>query len=221
MRLSIARRWRVPFKEALSDLSGYGRAQAETVRGKIVTRLGETPVVYLGHGEMGVAYGLPSGKVLKLTIDKTEVEAMAAMRKASHPNLVQVFDAFFAMDDPGSLSPLGVGAIVRESVDMTLLEVPEAGIIRLALFAALSKNRGRDRCKDMDAFAAHLAVVDGEITSVERLVLGGIREGIIELRALGVCSADFGPGNIGLIAGRPVLFDVGLAEVKDAKVDVL
>ena len=222
MRLRVVRRWNIPFEETISDISGYGRDQAQAVKGKILARIGEKPAVYLGHGEMGVAYGLPSGKVLKLTVDRAEVEAMAALRQAVHPNLVQVFDAFFAVDEPGAPMPHGVGVVVRESVDMTLLEVPEASNIRLVLFDALANAvRGRDRCADMEAFAKRIAAAGEDLTSIERFILDGVREGILALRGLGVCSADFGPGNVGLISGRPVLFDVGLAVVKGAQVDVV
>jgi hypothetical protein len=224
INLSVLR-GQVPFEEAISFKSGYDPGPARAIKGKILARIGEYPVAFLGFGEMGVAYGLPSGKVLKLTEDRTEVEAMAAVRKASHPNLIQVFDAFFAVDDPEDPSPIGVGVVVRESVDMTLLEVPEAHKIRLVLFEVVDKAIREtelllDRCAGMAVFSGLLAAAGEELTSVERFILDGIQEGISALRSLGVCSVDFGPGNVGLIAGRPVLFDVGMAKVRDVKVDI-
>lgn len=138
----------VSFEDAIGPRYGYRPNDAAVVREKILRRVGEAPAVFLGAGSMGVAYGLPSGKVLKLTRDPSEVEALSVMQGAQHPNLIQVFDAFYAVDNSTHLMPMGVGVVVRESIDSTVRQAPAFDkLARLFGWASVSGASAGDFCK--------------------------------------------------------------------------
>jgi len=212
----------VSFEDAIGPHYGYRPNDAAVVREKILRRVGEAPVVFLGAGSMGVAYGLPSGKVLKLTRDPSEVGALSVMRGAQHPNLIQVFDAFYAVNDPTHPMPMGVGVVVRESIDSTARQVPAFDkLARLFGWASVSGASAGDFCKGMDAYVARLDAVAHGLNTIERVFVEGVLAAVAKLRELGICTYDLSQDNIGIIAGRPVLYDVGAASVTGADPDVI
>jgi hypothetical protein len=220
----ILRTGRISIEEALRyNLPGA----YEKIAQKIYDRVGERPKVILGTGDMGIAYGLPSGKVLKITRDLTEVQAMAAiMRGPEHPNLARIFDAFYAVNDPESRRPTGAGVIVREAIDGTLMQADGyeelRGSLRLAVYEGDSViSELSDYCSGMKRLMKALEADASNFSAFERLMLEGILSAVRAAQSLGICSIDFGPGNIGIIGTRPVLFDIGVAEVKNPRVDMI
>lgn len=209
----------VLFEDAIGPRAGYHPNDAVRVRKKILRRVGEAPVVVLGVGFNGVVYGLPSGKVLKLTRDPSEVEALSVMKDVQHRHLIQVFDAFYAVDDPAHPRPKGVGVIVRESIDSTLFYARDL-LYRAAARAASVAFETDDLCKGMNAYSAYLQAAV-EVHYLQEVLVEAVLSAVEKLRELGICTYDLGPDNIGLIAGRPVLYDVGMASVKGAKPDVI
>lgn len=216
----------MPFDDVVGPRAGYHPNEAAVVREKVLRRVGEAPVAILGAGDKGVVYGLPSGKVLKITRDASEVEALSLMKGAQDPNLVQVFDAFFAVDDPGSPRLMGAGAIVREAVDATVLKVPAVWELRDLFWQAAARgsrmaSESGDLCKGMDTYAARLRAELPELNHFQRTFVKAVESGVKALKGLGICTFDLGPGNIGLIEQRPVLYDVGVATVKGATPEVI
>lgn len=207
-----------------------GKRQAEDAYGRIVRRVGEEPVTVLGHGNYGVIYGLPSGKVLKVTSDEGELRAMNLLRRANHPNLVQVFDVFLV---PLESEPDALGVIVRESVDRSLQDTPGLGSLNRTLRMAVLMADGvfRDLRSAMHprqalwqamlSFKDELADHEGEeFSAVEKVLSEGIEAGIDELLRREIFVLDLGPSNVGLIEGRPVLFDLSLASVPEESPDL-
>jgi hypothetical protein len=200
-----------------------GKKEAEDAYWRIVRRVGEEPVTVLGHGDKGVVYGLPSGKILKVTSDEGELRAMNMLRGARHPNIVQVFDAFLV---PLASEPDALGVVVRESVDQSLQDIPGFGdlkrLLRMSVFRSddVFKERRQKIHPHQALWEAMLRFKDelhGEdaenLTAVERLLVDGIESGMDELLAREIFFLDAGPSNVGLIEGRPVLYDLSLASV--------
>jgi hypothetical protein len=209
----------VLFEDAIGPQAGYSPNDAAVVREKILRRVGEAPVVNLGSGFMGVVYGLPSGKILKLTRDPSEVEALSVMKGVQHPHLVQVFDAFYAVDDPVRPRPMGAGVIVRESIDRTAWKARDL-FWQAAACGSRAAAEADDLCKGMDAYVAHLDAAV-ERNHLDSTFIEAVLSAVAKLRELGICTYDLHPDNIGLIAGRPVLYDVGAASVTGADPDVI
>lgn len=217
-----------------------GREAARSVYDRIVHRIGEEPVTVLGAGDRGVAYGLPSGKVLKITSDEGELRAMNLLRGHGQPNLVQVFDAFFVPVPGAELIPVGtpkrgVGAIVREAVDDTVADsggayrkldslLRELTISGNDLFIRRRKGGMPERQAAWEAMI-HIRerLADEppkELMPGDRLLLPGILAAIDELLNLGIYVVDFQGSNVGLILGRPALFDLSLASVPKTSPDI-
>lgn len=200
-----------------------GKKEAEDAYWRIVRRVGEEPVTVLGHGDKGVVYGLPSGKVLKVTSDEGELRAMNMLRGVTHPNIVQVFDVFLV---PLASEPDALGVVVRESVDRSIADTPAFGGLRFLLRSNVLKaedvfcrRRGEVHphqalWEAMLRFKEELRGEDAQdLTGAERVLAEGIESGLDELLARGIYFLDAGPSNVGLIEGRPVLFDLSLASV--------
>lgn len=217
-----------------------GREAARSVYSRIVRRIGEEPVTVLGSGDKGVVYGLPSGKVLKVTSDEGELRAMNLLRAHAQPNLVQVFDAFFVPVPGAELVPAGtpkrgVGAIVREAVDDTVAESGGAyrkldSLLRELTFSGNDLYNKRRRAGMHERQAAWEAMIHirerlaeeppKNLMPGDRLLLPGILAAIDELINLGIYVVDFKGSNVGLILGRPALFDLSLASVPKTAPDI-
>jgi hypothetical protein len=214
---------KVLLREGLSRAIGQG--EGDTIYRKIVARVGEEPVTVLGYGEQGVVYGLPSGKVLKVTSDEGELLAMNLLKGRRHPNLVQVFDVFrIALRDP----LMTVGVILREAVDGS---IATAGIYRdldrLLLTAVIQANQLYNvRVKKvpprqalweaMTFFSQEIETrAEEDLKPWEQELLPGIAAAIEELHRLGIYMLDFKSTNFGLIDGKPALFDLSIASVPE------
>lgn len=219
----------------LKDLDGLGRERAADAYSRIVRRIGEEPVTVLGHGDMGTAYGLMSGKVLKITSDEGELRAMNLLKGARNENIVQVFDVFRVplLPEGSDASKLAKGAdslgvIVREAVDMTISESPVHR--KLATLLLFSRARALDIYREREtqagprqaAWGAMLSFMDllhGEdredLSRTEKDAVDGITNGLQGLWELGIYTLDIKASNVGLIGLRPVLFDISLASVPE------
>jgi hypothetical protein len=216
-----------PLREFLEKR--FGKEAGSGAYFRIVRRIGEEPAVELGSGEKGTAWGLPSGKVLKATADADELRAMALLREVRHPNLVRVFDAFVVPADAS-----GIGIVVREAVDEVLAETGRYKELDTLLWFGVAMAGSRYDSARAEGLSQEQALLEGmhvfrdlltgefseRLFAHEKALVPGIKEGIRELERLGILSIDFGPKNIGLSDGRPVLFDISLAWVPKDKVEI-
>lgn len=216
----------LPLKAALQDIFGPAAARLYP---RILERVREEPVRHLGEGEKGVAYLLPSGRVLKLTADPDEVRAVALLVGRDLRNVVRVHDAFAVRD-----GETGVGIIVRNAVDAVL---GEAGrypnlVTHLRFSVTMANEFYRKRRKELhvrealwEAMLFLAETVEGEpartLDHHERALIPGILNAVRELNGAAIYTIDFGPGNIGLVDGEPVLFDLSNASVPEDMVEVL
>jgi len=202
-----------PAREALE--MSLGKETGAALYRQIVERVGKKPGKELGHGTKGVVYDLGDGRVLKLTADASELEAMTLMKQSDHPNLVRVEDVFVVCRGQS-----GVGVVVREWVGSVLerLDLPRG------FFDSLSM--ALDHTQDsMDLNNASLAggmedlliYLDDVGESLEEdKIIEGLQAGIQELMRLGVHGVDFHSKNIAVDnAGEAVIFDVGIVDLKD------
>jgi hypothetical protein len=194
-----------------------GKDVGATLYRQIVERVGKEPGPELGHGMKGVVYDLGDGRVLKLTADASELEAMTLMKQSDHPNLVRVEDVFVVCRGQS-----GVGVVVREWVGNVLLGRGKlrddlVWALNLALDTIYEHREGRSNSEairdGMDDLLAYLEDVEGG-SQEEQKIVRGIRAGISELRRLGVYGIDFHDKNIAIDdAGNAVIFDVGVVDL--------
>jgi hypothetical protein len=186
---------------------------------KIVDRVGKEPGAELGHGMKGVVYDLGDGRVLKLTADASEIEAMTLMMKSDHPNLVRVYDVFVVCRGRS-----GVGVVVREWVGRVLENIESMDSmnskIRMAVddaeenyeetIGSTKVQAVRYAMEDLLVYLENVGDGSAERLKIER----GIRAGIGALMDMGVYGIDFEPRNIAVDDdGNPVIFDVGVVEI--------
>jgi len=205
----------VPLFRALVDVHGAHRAP-ELYR-RILSRVGETPGEEIGHGGHGVVYGLPSGRVMKVTWDPVEIEAMTALKGLQHPNVVHVHDAFVVRADGSG----GVGVVVRDRPDKVLKEFdPEiSAFIEKASDVAYdayerelrtTRNKAHSLRHAMAALMQHLF---DEANRSGEWLLSDIGQGIADLGRVGVYGINFHGRNIGVDTSgdrpRAVIFDFG------------
>jgi len=203
--------------EALKKM--LGDRDGEKVYQKIVRRIGREPGRELGHGMKGVVYDLGDGRVLKLTSDASEVEAMSILKGTDHPNLIRAYDSFVVCQ-----GHKGVGVVVREWVGRTLEEIEEfdslSSDIRNAVDEAdeifgervheeISRTEAlKGAMEDLLILLGNLRFESGED---EVKILDGLIEGISALSFLGIYGIDFNPKNSAVDAkGNPMIFDVGV-----------
>lgn len=205
-------------QEALENALGSG---GTAIYKQIVKRVGKEPDAELGHGMKGVVYDLGDGRVLKLTSDASEIEAMTLMMKSEHPNLVRVEDVFVACRGQS-----GVGVVVREWVGRVLENIESMdhmnSKIRLAvddaeeIFQDVYRNNYRASVAIRMAMEDLRDYLDGaggsnlETLKIEK----GLQAAIGALLDLGIYGIDFDPRNSAVDdEGQPVIFDVGVATI--------
>jgi serine/threonine protein kinase len=186
---------------------------------KIVDRVGKEPGAELGHGMKGVVYDLGDGRVLKLTADASEIEAMTLMMKSGHPNLVRVYDVFVVCRGRS-----GVGVVVREWVGKSLEKIEDFDRMNSRIRDAVDHaeesyeetagstdtNAARYAMEDLLAYLENVGDGSAETLKIEH----GIRAGIGALMDMGIYGIDFDPRNIAIDdRGNPVIFDVGVVQI--------
>lgn len=207
-----------PAREALEKALGkYG---GTVIYKQIVDRVGKEPGAELGHGMKGVVYDLGDGRVLKLTSDASEIEAMTALLRVDHPNLVHVEDVFVVCRGQS-----GVGVVVREWVGHVLENIESMDRLNSQIRNATDEAEERYdlyRPEHTDAQAMHSAMEDlliyledasrgrSEAFKIEK----GLQAGIRTLMELGIYGIDFAPRNVAIDdGGNPVIFDVGVVRI--------
>jgi len=204
-----------PALEALT--LAIGDTAGEAVYQEIVERIGVEPGEELGSGLKGVVYALDRIRVLKITSDASELDALALIRSKPHKNLVRVDDVFVAC-----YKHAGVGVVVREwvgtamesmhGVNTLIREVSQASARAedsLTAYAREGSSLTEASSLAMQDLADQLENIS--IGEREDKIARGIRDGIQALAARGVYGIDFHPGNIAVDdLGDAVIFDVGL-----------
>lgn len=209
-----------------SDLSApaalekaLGKYGGSAIYKQIVKRVGKEPGLELGHGMKGVVYDLGDGRVLKLTADASEIEAMTLMMKSDHPNLVRVYDVFVACRGQS-----GIGVVVREWVGKALEKIEDFDRMNSRIRDAVdhAEESYEEAIGSTKAEAAHWAMEDllaylenvGDGSAETLRIEHGIRAGIGALMGMGIYGIDFDPRNIAIDdGGNPVIFDVGVVEI--------
>lgn len=206
----------------------------------ILDRIREAPIRTLGSGVKGIAYLLPSGRVLKITSDDSELRAMETMRRAgANGNLVKVYDVFVA-----KVGRKFTGVVLREAADHTIDEIPElhnaAAVIRLANEEASDVygseiELGGDEAEDVamrEATSALIGVLEDTelhyegktrlyLSDDEGEVLRQLADAVQALKNIGILGFDFDPRNVGVNDGRVLVFDVGMVTTPDVEIPVI
>lgn len=208
----------MPALEALQKSLGERTGQA--LYEQIVKRVGKEPGAELGHGGRGVVYDLGDGRVLKITADSSEIQAMTILKGLDHPHLVHVDDVFIVCRGQS-----GVGVVVREWVGNVLENIKEMdytnSLIRNAVDDADDAIADIYREEHSDLEASHLGMQDlidrlddvGDHDAA-RKVVRGLQSGIQKLLSLGIYGIDFEPRNTAVDdEGYAVIFDVGVVVI--------
>lgn len=209
---------------------------AGAVKSAILDRVKDRPNKMLGAGGFGVAYGLDSGRVLKLTTDPTEMRTAAYLLTIDAPSaMTTVYDAFLVRPEYKWQPPTGV--IVRDGVDFDVkLDIkrdrfPQEKLVAKAINAAYHAGQAVQidfaheegvelddedaLCEGMEAYADVLAeyLEKGALKPHAFGLISDYREGIMELTELGICGSDFRVGNVGYDKDEDkiVIFDLGFA----------
>lgn len=198
---------------------------------KLVARIGEEPVVLLGIGHMGVAFGLPSGRVLKFTKDLHELEAASFLsRHHPHRNVARFYDVVLAQGSSGA-----VGVVMRDGVNEIVEDIGElaglaetlrgitgdaARLFRVTLGPEYRGDRRAAMRGAMEFFLEMFADVEFDDPQ-ERAVADDVLAGMRFLYDEGVYGVDFHGKNIGFIDDRAVIFDIGFTEAPAVAVETL
>jgi hypothetical protein len=221
-----------------SNLLG-GLAAGQALTQKVLKRVGSRPTSVLGVGAMGVAFSLDSGRVLKLTRDRDEVEAAQALRDRHHPNVTRFYDTFIARNG------VGIGIVVRGAVDQnvarlgkTMPEFFDLGRILnratgMATAVQPQDSMGRWKItrkslqKGMEVYLEALRPpYIAPVMARSAQVLADTIEGVGFIKKCGVYGFDFHAGNIGVVMDevgsmRGVVYDIGITSSRARKgVDV-
>lgn len=205
------------------DLRKYfGPDDGPRIVDEILRRVGEEPVVVLGYGAMGVAYGLPSGRVLKVTSDEGELRALNRLRGLDKRNLIRVFDAFQVSSKMG---PMGV--IVREDAGEIIDEAARysrlASHLREIQQATATVYRDHEgKMPDAEAhwlamLYASEALTEGAYATLwpdEQALIPEIQKALQALLEEHIFATDVSPRNIGLHDGEAIIFDPSFATVE-------
>lgn len=218
------------YKDELPDalVRDLGPREALQVSEKIFSRIKERPVQILGSGTMGVAYLLPSGKVLKLTSDEDEVDAMNLMKeKRGTPNLLSVYDVFTVKTSRG---PMGV--IVRDDAGDSIQSLHErypflSGFLTILQdqAAEVYYDRRREVGNKEARWEAMLfyaqALMDDDyrehLRPEELALLPDIAKAVHALMEIGVYTIDLLPDNIAIRDGEIFVFDPGFGDVEEKR----
>lgn len=217
-----------PLMDALGNI--FGKKAAPEIHEKVIRRVKEEPVQELGAGEKGVAYLLPSGRVLKLTADEDELRAAALIRGKDVPNVVRIHDAFYVREGDS-----GTGVIVRDAVDEALGwsgRYPNlASLLRFSVVLANDVFIQRSGAYDDERRALRDAMgfladeirdpKTHRLDAHERALVPGILAAMAALDKLGIYTIDLAPNNLGVTEGRPVVFDLSNASVPEDRVEAL
>ena len=196
-----------------------GKKTGAAIYKQIVERVGRDPGPELGHGMKGVVYDLGDGRVLKLTADASEIEAMTLIRKEPHVNLVMVHDAFVVCRGKS-----GVGVVVREWVGNVLSNMDDVEGFKDSVSMAISHASDRldEYEEDHDIDQAFRQAAEDLLVYLEdigkdddtHIIESGLRAGIADLIGMGVYGIDFDSRNIAVDnSGTAVIFDVGVVQI--------
>lgn len=185
----------------------------------------------IGKGTWGTAYDLGSGKVLKVTRDKTEAVASLKLKDKAFHHVVRVYDVwnFKGLDVYGiileKLSPLPIeqGKVINAALfDTHILNALlkragdwEAGV---ALSLEWCKEDAEAKPDEIDpdsstrkmTFREKLAQHPQNIKTLEDSHLNEMAR---ELKSIGVLFADYHAGNIMLRGNDPVVLDIGQSKI--------
>lgn len=171
----------------------------------------------IGSGHHGTAYALSDGRVLKVTGDDNEVKIMAALREMNHPNIARVHDTFILRTLPSNnLSdyPSLTYFIVRDRTGPILGEIKEYRDLSDAIHqagVATDQNHHGDLKASMREEIGRFKRKRRTFKGEEGEVLEGVIAATQALYDAGLYTIDIHPKNMGIVDGRPVLFDAGAA----------
>jgi len=203
-----------PLIQGLMD--ALGRDMAHDVYEKAVRRIGEEPFDMLGRGGWGIAYRLPSGRVLKVTRDWDELDAAAALQAAGHPNVVGIHDVFLVGADRDA-----VAFVVRDAVEATIEEFDPGASAAIEAASDLADEAyqrelrvsGDRRQAAQRAQVEFLMMLADEAQQTGNPLLWDIVEAVRHMRALSLHGFGLRGRNVGVLGTdrepRAVVFDFG------------
>jgi hypothetical protein len=179
-------------------------------------RVGQDIGPSIGTGHHGSAYDLGDGRVLKVTTDEKEFKAMSILRGMNHPNITQVHDTFVLRTPPrerrDEVNANMAYFIVRGRTGPILADIPEHERLSRAIREIglmVSQNYYGDLRFSMEAEIYDWKSLRKRFKGKERKILDGVIAAAEALHDAGIYTIDIHPKNIGMVDGRPVLFDVG------------
>lgn len=206
----------------------FGREIGDAMADFVVERVGAEPGKLLGSGKMGAVYRLPGDRVLKITMDGPEVNTATLIQGMVHPGLATVHQAFVMVTPERQ----GVGIIVRDSIDTTLLKfnkdaaamldtvITEGVVVSEGVMERLSDDIGSEVELHREGLKAGMeyAIQDlrNEGCVADDALPFDIADGLRALQFMGIYGMDWDARNIGIVKGtkgepsRAVLFDYGL-----------
>lgn len=204
-------------------VEALGPRRGPRILRKIERRTGDAALAPLGEGLMGVAYATAAGNVIKVTVDRSELDASAALMESSHPNIAAVHDVFLVRAGRRE----AVGVVYRQDVARTLDEARPDLAREIDDFTMEADRLVTDlveRGHPLDeAIAAGMlrleALLDMHAGEHDEPIMADYAEAVRELAHRGVFTVDLTSTNVG-VDERPgpvgVVFDVGQSRVPDA-----
>jgi hypothetical protein len=196
-----------------NDLAQFfaGDDNPEYAASRILSFVGSKSASRIGSGQKGIAYAISGGRVLKLTTDKSEANAMALVESNPSPYIVHVDDVFQV--GPKLTSSKNIYGIVQEK-----LSSPSGDWARFVnlIDSAVLQQGGGITAKKVLAFNDELEAerdVDSdylpEFTEEKVEWLFGIAQ---YFDSVGIKFFDFHAGNIMKSrSGRHVMIDLGVS----------
>ena len=183
----------------------------------------------LGKGTQGVAFGMGSGRVLKVTQDRQEALASNVIRGKKLKHVVEIYDVFRFKDTSfygiieERLQPLpaGLAAEFREAIRQTNLynifeRTYDWDIIVELIYNYVESHVKKIHGKLSSAHAAGtVARVDQLVELLEKTL--HLPEMIDELKSHGIKFVDFHPGNLMKRGSDYVVIDLGYSAVQGGR----
>lgn len=210
----------------------FGDEVGDAVAQLVAMRAGQEPGKYLGKGAKGAVYALGQGRVLKVTMDGSEVQAAAHLIGVRHPNLSLVHDVFVVTNGVN-----GAGIIVRDAVDTTLdrFNKEAAAQVDRIMDEVLASVEGKADPDGKGLLDLHPSILIEEVgrmialfreegCDVEESFFFDLADAFRTLKHYGIIGIDFDSKNVGIVKKpkpRVVIFDYGMTKSPPVEVEVV
>lgn len=209
----------------------FGDETGNAIGQLIAMRTGQEPGKYVGSGAKGAVYVLGRDRILKVTMDGSEVSSACNLKGVRHPNLSFIHDAFVVTD-----GRKGVGVIVRDAIDTTLDQFSKKAskeldqIMDKVLESLAEKVNFITRIEDIDPgvlakeVELMIELLRFEGCEVDEKILLDLADAFRALQHYGILGIDFDSKNIGVIRKpkpRVVVFDYGMTKSPAVEIEIV